>query len=467
MSEFLILPVNDFNLDDPRLEYDNVIGIPEVFTSSFSHRKPYDIKYGSRYSAKSWTEAIRQLVYCTGPNYYRGVFARMTQKAARQSQFQLFQDTMKRHPALGAQFKVRDTDMKITHRKTGNYLLGGSFEDADALMSVPDITHFWSEEPINRKRSLTRDQFLSIAGTMRNDKGIVPQFSMTFNPIHKSAFVHEDFFVKKMYDAHIIKANYDDNPWCPADRIKFLQNMKRNHPDRFEIEGRGNFGQVLTGFEYYGMFSKGTHCRPRKLVQLPAHITFDFNVVPYMSAVVNLMWYDTELDLLIIHAVKEYTLKPPYSTIKSTCDAILRDWEGHIKANGCFIYGDPEANKRTVIAEARDLKKNIIKHMRGYANAGNMRIAKSARRHLTTNNRIGRFDLFQKLFGNELPVLYLIDPNECPLLVEDYENVLIDPNGGKAKPKVTEKGVKFEKHGHLSDAQDYFIGWNMNYQFKL
>ena len=469
--QFKILPIHHLNTDDELLKHPNVIPVPEVFVPSYTSVKPYIIKYGSRYSGKSWDEAKRQLLKAaggpSGEQYYRGVFARMTQKAARQSQFQLFQDTMNRYPLLGNQFKVRDTDMKITHKKTGNYIQGGSFEDSESLMSVPDLTDCWLEEPLNRKKSLIRKQFEDISGTLRNDKGIIPQMCMTFNPINKDNFIHEDFFVKKAYDTLFIKANWYDNPYCPEDRIDYLMNMKKLNPERYKVDGEGLFGNTLTGYEYYGMYNNGVHKRRHKLQPLPIHITFDFNVNPYMTAIVNQVYYDRELGVVVFQAIKEYCIAPPYSTIKHTCAAILKDWTAHIRKYGCYIYGDPTARNRTVIAEARDLKKNIIKHMKGYASHTNMRFSNSARRHLSTDNKIGRYDLFQMLFGGEIKATYFIDPEGCPHLIDDYENVQIDPNGGKAKPKTKEAGNTFEKYGHTSDAQDYFIGWQVAYQFKL
>ena len=468
--KFKILPVNHFNLDDPRLKKGNVIPVPEVFVESYFSKAPYLIKYGSRFSGKSWDECKRQLLLCAGgpegDNYYRGIFARMTKVAARNSQFQLFKDTLKRYPLLNDQFEVRETPMKIIHKDTGNYIQGGSFEDTESLMSVPDLTHFWSEEPINRSKSLESKQFVDISGTLRNSQGIIPQFSMTFNPINKSNFVFTDFFDKKLYDAHIIKANYYDNPFCPEDRIAYLEKLKIADPTRYLVDGKGEFGTILTGSEYYGNFSKAKHVQRGDLLPLPIHITQDYNVVPYMTCIINQVYLNKRTGKITFHALDEFTVSPPNSTIKHTADAVLAKWEPHIRKHGCFYYGDPTAKNRTVIYEARDLRQNIIKHFRGYVTPSNMRFSRSARRHKTVNNRMGRWDLFAKLFSDMLQAEYLISP-QCKKLIEDYESVQVDANGGKSKKKTKVNGIMIEKYGHTSDAQDYFIGWQMKYQFNI
>lgn len=465
---FQVLPVNDFNLDDPRLEYDNVIPVPEIFVPGFTSKKPYNIWYGSRFSAKSWTKATQYLLNASNPDYFRAVFARMTQKAARDSQFQLFRDLMKRYPLLGDQFNVNKTEMLITHKTNGNFIKGGSFEQPESLMSVPELTNIWVEEPISRRKSLGKSAFEDMAGTLRNDRGIIPQFDMTFNPIVKSNFIFEDFFDEPKFDSHIIKANYYDNPFCPQDRIDFLDNMKISNPTRYAVDGQGNWGNVMTGFEYYGMFNRVPNVETARIRKLPIHITFDFNVMPYMSCIVNQVYMDKLTGKVVFHAIREYCLKPPHSTVKATVNAMLRDWEPHIKQYGCFVYGDASGNNRIPSSEVRTLYGDVQKHMRGYMAARNKRVSRSNRKHVivSADGSIGRYELMQKLMSGFEPYMYRVDP-KCEKLIEDYESVQIDANGGKSKKKVKVDGVQFEKWGHTSDAQDYFLSWQLKYQFNL
>lgn len=468
-AQLFVLPVNHDNyLTHPKLKYDNFIPVPEVFIPMFDNFTPYQILYGSRFSAKSWTKATQYLLEATKPQYFRAVFARMSQVAARESQFQLFKDLMKRYPLLGEQFEVLETPMLITHKETGNFIKGGSFEKSDKLMSVPDLTRLWIEEPITRGSSLGRTALEDMAGTLRNSFGVQPIVDMTFNPINKSNFIYTDFFETPLHPVFILKANYTHNPFCPQDRIDFLDNMRLSNPSRYVVDGMGEWGTIKTGAEYYGAFTQATQVNKAIIRPRPIHITFDFNVMPYMTAVVNQMYKDKK-GRIVFQALKEYTLPPPRSTVRDTCNDILRDWESHIQRYGCYIYGDASGNNRMPVAQSRTMYRNVIKHMRGYVKAGsNLRVSKSNRRHHTTGaDSLGRFDLMQQLMSDHEAYIYRIDRKGCPKTIEDYESVLIGPDGGKSKKKVKENGVSFEKYGHTSDAQDYFLCWQLRYQFNL
>jgi len=469
--QFQVLPVNHENYKThPQLKYDNVVPIPEVFIPSILSTKPYRIRYGGRVSAKSWTTAAEYLLDCAAPTYSRQIFARMTQKAARESQFQLFKDLMKRYPLFSDVLDVKETNMRITNKINGNYIQGGSFEQPETLMSVPEVTRVWIEEPIHRRYVLSEAALEDIVGTIqRGSDDIASQVDMTFNPINKSNFIYEKFFKEKVYDAHICKADYIHNPFCPEKAKARLERLKISNPAQYQVDALGNWGTVLTGFEYYGNFNRTTAAKKIPVQAVPIHITFDFNVMPYMTAIVNQIFIDPISGKVQFHALKEYCLKPPHSTIEATCAAILKDWEQHIRKHGCYVYGDPQAHRRTVSAEARTLIHSIEKNMRGYVNHTNLRIANTYRRHTTTidGGIIGRYELMQRLMSGLLPCIYTVDPDGCPLLLEDYESVLIDANGGKSKKKTKEGGIQFEKHGHTSDAQDYFLSWHMKYQFNM
>ena len=218
-------PDNKTQILDKYGKYDNFIFIPDIFVNSMNTRKNYKIWRGSRFSAKSWTKALELLINCGGDSYFRAIYARVTQKAARDSQFQLFQDLLSRYKILGNEFIIEKTSMKIIHKKTGNYLQGGSFENPEGLLSVPDLTDFWCEEPISRDGSIDRRKFEDIYGTQRNSYGIKTQAHLTFNPISKNNFIYEDFYSEnKVYEDfqfEDIVANYYDNTFCPEERKEY------------------------------------------------------------------------------------------------------------------------------------------------------------------------------------------------------------------------------------------------------
>ena len=195
--QFQILWVNETNKEDPRLQYDNVIGIPAIFEDTWYDNRPYQIWRGSRFSSKSWTKALQFLLKPEYQKFFRGVFTRNTHKSARDSQFQLFKDLLKRYPALGEKWEIKEYSMTLIHKDTGFFIKGGSFENSDDLLSVPEITDVWAEEPISRTGSIKRTDFENITGTMRNSEGVDPIFHFTFNPIGKGTSYMKIFMMKK------------------------------------------------------------------------------------------------------------------------------------------------------------------------------------------------------------------------------------------------------------------------------
>lgn len=229
-----------------------IIQIPNAFTRAWNSKLPYQIWYGGRFSAKSWTKAIYFLSRASQKEYFRCVFARDTQKNVRGSQYQLFLDTIKRNPCFQNQFKMHDTTMRITHKASGNYLIGGSFEQPDSLRSVADPTDFWAEEPITREYAIDRQDFFDIKGSLRNPYGVPPRFHFTFNPISKNTWIYKDFFEDGLYDGELetLFVNYWDNPFCSEADKKFLESLKRLDPKRYKVDALGNWGIAYEGLIY-------------------------------------------------------------------------------------------------------------------------------------------------------------------------------------------------------------------------
>ena len=225
------------------------IQIPDKFTGVWYSQKPYQIWYGGRGSAKSWTKAI-QLLMKSRNKYNRTVFARDTQKNVRNSQYQLFKDIVNRFSFLRNEFTFLDSTMKIVNNRTGNFLVGGSFEQPDTLRSVADPTDFWAEEPITRKAEIKRQDFFDIVGSLRNSYGVQTQFHLTFNPIVKTSWIYKDFFEKQLYDVESLFVNYWDNPFCPKELIQFLQSLKHLDPKRYLVDALGNWGVAYEGLIY-------------------------------------------------------------------------------------------------------------------------------------------------------------------------------------------------------------------------
>lgn len=332
------------------------IDIPDIYTAYYNDPKPYQIWKGSRFSAKSWTKALFSLLHCRTDEYYRLVYARDSQKNVRGSQYQLFMDITKKF-GMFDEFDFRSTDMKITHKHTGNFMIGGSFEQPDTLRSVADVTDFWAEEPITRTFAIDRESFLDIAGSLRNSYGIPPKFHFTFNPIGKKNFIYEDFFGdKKVYDDKditVLHSTYLDNPFCPQDRIDFLNQMKKTDPSRYAVDGRGEWGEPTNDTPYFFAYSGKKHVgRAEWMSNYETVIAFDFNIDPATCSI----WQFSVGTFL--HCLKSYRLEN--TTLEDLCKRLITDYPNALYR----VTGDPSGNNRHASSSAvNDNLYTIIKRV--------------------------------------------------------------------------------------------------------
>jgi len=309
----------------PQIEID----IPEIYVPSYHDERPYQIWYGSRGAAKSWTKAFFFLLDLRSKPYCRIIFARDTNRNVRKSQFQLFKDIAKRTGLIG-EYDWNNTELKITHKKSGNFAIGGSFEKPDSIRSQPDPTDFWAEEPITRDFAIDREDFLDIVGSLRNPNGVPPRFHFTFNPIGKNNFIYEDFFdpEKSVYDekdVNIVRSTYLDNAFCPKETIDFLEGLRRTQPARYEVDGLGNWGVAENKSPWFYAYDDAKHTSKTPLgwtSQLPVYLAFDFNINPMTCVVAQLVPGQ------FIRVIKAYKLHD--CTIKELCRRIKSDFMGAV-----------------------------------------------------------------------------------------------------------------------------------------
>lgn len=263
-----------------------VVVLPAHYKEDFfDFDTEYPIWYGSRVSAKSYVKAIQMLYKASTQKYFRALFTRETQKDARESQYQLFEDLItKIYPFLQDEFYLETSKMRVTH-KNGNFLKGASFENLPR--SLAEYTDFWVDEPITRKSSISRTDLLDISGTLRNSYGMKSQKHLTFNPISKTTFIYTDFFGKdKVFDCKPLLCNYQHNVFCPTEKIKELEWYKDIDYERYLVDSLGLWGDpksdrpFIRAINYDKMvvnLSDEKYSKLKYSKALPTYISLDFN----------------------------------------------------------------------------------------------------------------------------------------------------------------------------------------------
>jgi len=259
---------------------DGMILIPHHYKNDFYDTKSeYKIDYGSRVSAKSWVKCLEFLHRCDTHNYFRGIFARQTQKDAKDSQFQLFKDLItNKFPFLQDYFEIRHTIMEIKH-KNGNFAKGFSFEKP--ARSIAEFTDLWIDEPITRNGSVGRSDLLDLKGTLRNSYNVPSQVHLTFNPISKQTWIYKDFFEKKIFkNTKVKQCNFEHNVFAPPDKVQEFLDYKEIDPDRYQCDALGNWGDIKSDNPFF-LHTNRIMFKDHKIIDMEdLYESFDFNFDP-------------------------------------------------------------------------------------------------------------------------------------------------------------------------------------------
>lgn len=180
----------------------------------------------------------------------------------------------------------------------------------------------------------------------------------------------------------------------------------------------------------------------------PIHLTFDFNVNPGMHA--SAWQIESVGEKKIAKKIKEFQTKSPMNTTKGICNEFKRVFPAHNA--GLFIYGDPSGKNEDTRSEKGHNDFSII--------AQELINYKPSLRVLSAHPSVTmRGNFINSVFEGNIKTLMLIIGDNCPLSIADYLYLKEDSDGTKLKSKAkdTTTGITYEKYGHLSDGDDYFI----------
>lgn len=209
-----------------------------------------------------------------------------------------------------------------------------------------------------------------------------------------------------------------------------------------------------TGGEFYNRFSRIKHVKDFDIWKdVPIHLTFDFNLVPYITCT---CWQMKEVIVegkkrWLVRCFDEFCLVSPDNNSESLSEAILAKYE-YLLRNGLFYYGDYSGKtNRTISKSIRNdyemIEKILGKYLSNYSN-----------RCIYNEIHRKRRDFMNQIFNGhpDIPIDIEIH-SRCTETISDYEFTKENPDGGKLKTKVTVNGRSYEEHGHTSDSGDYFF----------
>lgn len=257
--------------------------------------------------------------------------------------------------------------------------------------------------------------------------------------------------LKKEYK--FVNATLDSNP-----NKEFVKSYKTtlnllDDYDRARLLHGDWFAQPKTGGEFYKKFDEKQIVKKIQYNNsMPLHITFDFNVNPYMTCCV---W---QLDGSKAMQIDEICLPTPRNTTRETCKEFTHRYNDHNA--GLFIYGDPAGRHEDTRTEKGHNDYRVIEEeLKDYK--PNLRVKSKA------PSVVARGNFINAIFDSLVEGVEIQIDESCNKTISDYNFVKEAPDGTKAKTKITDPTtkVRYEKYGHTSDANDYFITFVFNAEF--
>lgn len=245
------------------------------------------------------------------------------------------------------------------------------------------------------------------------------------------------------------ESSYDEREigealWEDRHSKKRLEQVRLSSPRTFASLYQQDPKPVKTGGEFYHSFDVEKHIISEGYDSTqPLHITWDFNVMPYVTVGI---WH-----IKGKRAVKidEILSTPPKNNTRAACDMVLAKYGEHTA--GVFVYGDPAGKHRDTRSEQGwndyDIIQDKLKPLSPV-----MRVARSA------PALIVRGSFINKIFADGFEDIEILFDKGCTVTLEDLQFCKQAADGTKVKEKArTDAGVTFEKYGHTSDADDYLI----------
>lgn len=289
-----------------------------------------------------------------------------------------------------------------------------------------------------------------------------PKMLLAGNPAHnwvKFRFIRDEEGRAVELPPHraYVSALLADNPDPEFRRVYGKQLALLSHYDRRRLLD-GDWDAVARegGEAFYSFNPEVQVSGVPFLPSIPvAHLSFDQNVVPYITLLCAQVQYKED-GCLQIRIFKEYCLKHPRNKTQSVCEAFLLDHSEVV--NEVFIYGDASGSRRDTRAAMSDydIAQNVLRS----------KVSRRSYRVQRSNPEIRKRVLFLcAIFEGRVPGVEILIDRNCYNLINDLLYIKQDANGGKVKQTTTENGVRFEQYGHTSDGLEYMVTTILEKQF--
>lgn len=344
-------------------------------------------------------------------------------------------------------FKITESPMRLKCLKNGNDVVFFGIDEEKKLKSIQGIKHVWYDEAIE----LEEKDYDQLQYRVRGLSATYKQVILTLNPDYTDHWIYKRFIENEEPNCYVFNTSFEDNPYI-AEEDK-LQWRGKNTSEALKMNlTHGLWNTRAKGNAFYHQFNTTMHVSDCPVVPYaPLHLSFDFNVHPYITLLIAQKTGDTWRFL------DEICLGFPNSNTYALAAKFKQWYYKHCNnGEGIYIYGDPAGNHLDTRTAESDYY--ILRHeLKEFS--PQFRVPKVSppvkQRGEWINNVMAGKNPIQSGTGEHLRII--VSPR-CTNLIQDYLNIRQEVNGGKLKTKVTlDDGVIAEKYGHASDAADYLL----------
>ena len=446
--------------------------INERFVPLVENTDRYLILYGGRGSSKSNAVAKILIYRCLTEPYFRFILTRKYYTTIRNSQYKNLKDLIETL-GLSKLFKFRTQPYEI-ECINGNMFVSAGCDEPQKIKSIKDPSGVWYEEDI-----IDEESWITITTSIRTTKANYLQEIFTINPEVEGDY-RENWFFKRFFQKwwspqnlnHIGMMKVDfgnrtvnmtytvhhsdhtDNVWLPDEFRAFLAKMRIDNPYYYEIYSKGVWGNKVVGGRFYHEFDRKRHTAVLSRRPYPQyggynperslHISYDFNVRPYMTMII------AQIIGTKIYIIDEIAAKEPHNSTPAITRMFANKYQNQ-KAR-VYVYGDPAGRAESTRNEQDNNEYAIIKRILATFSP-QVRVDRKA----PSVELRGQF--INEVFKNNFSGLSITIDEKCTNLIDDMMYLLEASDGTKHKHRVKDKesGVTYEQRGHFSDALDYFV----------
>lgn len=163
-------------------------------------------------------------------------------------------------------WEPKRSPLGFVYKPTGQRIIFRGLDDAKKItsISVPKgaLCWVWIEEAFE---ITDEDEFNKLDMSIRGDvpNGLWKQITLTFNPWSDSSWLKARFFDVKRSNTTTFVTTYECNEWLDESDRELFEDMKKNDPERYAVEGEGNWG--ILGGRFFKWSGKMHVCEPFKI----------------------------------------------------------------------------------------------------------------------------------------------------------------------------------------------------------